>query len=387
MSNTEHISAPVTHKNYTPLFRKLIQTVRTKKLKRNELLVVFFLLEKTLSFGKPKDQLTTGVIAYHTGIRKDRVKAAIQGVLDAGIFDRKPSPRFEYEYSIGKSFLDKHKGHFFAPSLPKNRESFRKTEIFSENRGHTDIYPNNSLPLQIQQPVQLSESTVFNLDISDTPNTSCCCCQDKTLAEQAVQSPQISQQNQKTVAPTKKINQWQWADTKLKLPSSIYKSQRTSVLNILKKGTPEQAKEAIKVFDEMEKKGLVRNPPFLLKTLAEASQYNALIVFDENTPPPKEFIPPVPNSLDDALTRYAEKYGFSAPRQAADFTYMHYRKLLRQERNQRLARNENTQLSQPQIRPKNTAENNPQPDEPKAKKHTKNHTPPDLKTFMKSAGL
>ena len=124
-------SAPATKKAYIPLFRSMTQTICAKKLKRNELLVAIYLLEKTLGFGKPKDQLTTGIIAYHTGIRKDRVKSAIQGVLDSGLFERKTSPRFEYEYQIGQQFLDQHKGHFFAPALPKNGKSFRKSGTYS----------------------------------------------------------------------------------------------------------------------------------------------------------------------------------------------------------------------------------------------------------------
>jgi hypothetical protein len=51
----------------------------------------------------------------------------------------------------------------------------------------------------------------------------------------------------------------------------------------------------------------------------------------------KATLPPVPNALDDSLTRYAEKHGFSEPRQAADFTYYYYRDLLRKERRERLA--------------------------------------------------
>ena len=132
--------------------------------------------------------------------------------------------------------------------------------------------------------------------------------------------------------------QFSWTDTVLELPKSILPNQQRFVLNILKKGTVPQAKEALQVFAEMDKKGLVRNPPFLLKSLAEAAQTDSIIIFDQDTPLPKTkaTIPPVPNALDDGLTRYAEKYGFSAPRQAADFTYFYYRNLLRQERNQRL---------------------------------------------------
>ena len=419
---SSHAPAPAIKEKYIPLFRNLTHAMRTKKLKRNELLVAIFLLEKTLGFGKPKDQLTTGVIAYHTSIRKDRAKEAIQGVLNTGIFDRKPSPRFQYEYSIGQKFLDRHKGHFFAPALPKNREDFHKTEIFSENREHTDIYPFNSLPSHIQQPAPQPE--VIDLANPTILNTNHCCSGQREYNLQSNLSPQpvasasqpMMPQTSNTAPIQHNKNSVDWSAA-LTLPKSISPANHRPLLNIFKRGTEQQAQDTLTVFYDMEHKGLVGNPPFLLKTLALASQENMLIMPDPQAKPmaQKTTIPLVPNALDDSLSRYAEKHGFSAPRQAADFTYFYYRNLLRQERQQRLTQqyNQTDYPAEPNIKttqssvvankntPNSSANANvtksitPTKNSPIAetiqasqvgKKISKNHTP-DLDILMKTAGF
>ena len=396
--------APAAKKKYTPLFRSLTETICAKKLKRNELLVVIFLLEKTLGFGKPRDQLTTGLIAYRTGIRKDRVKSAIQGVLATGLFERKASPRFEYEYQIGQAFLDQHKGHFFAPALPKNGAAFRKTEDFSENRGHTALYPDNSLPSHKLLPLHLQDNNIED-DFSNNENgsggqrvntlqhrQSAPELNPPDSAQMSHQATAVNVSAQKNMQDTAQ-NHYSSSLTQpppniqdtasnhcssslmqplpnmqdtalnhcsnllvepaidgvqtscnwhlsLKLPASLHPANQGSIMNIFKQGTEQQALDTLIVFDDMERKGLVRHTPFLLKTLALASQIDQLIMPDPQQPvmAKKTTLPPVPNALDDSLTRYAEKYHFSAPRQAADFTYYFYRDLLRKERRERLAK-------------------------------------------------
>jgi hypothetical protein len=338
MSSQTLTPAPAAKKKYTPLFRSLTETIRAKKLKRNELLVVVFLLEKTLGFGKPKDRLTTGLIAYSTGIRKDRVKSAINGVLATGLFERKTSPRFEYEYQIGQKFLDQHIGHFFAPALPKNGTAFRKTEIFSEIREHTALYPDKFLPSHKPLPLHCQDNSLEDFDFSNGSDD--CSGQNVNNIQKKTElnhfsSPPIETAAQRVPAPC----DWHLS---LKLPNSLQPANQAAIVNIFKQGTPQQARDTLIVFDDMERKGLVRHTPFLLKTLALASQKDQLIMPDPHQPitAKKATLPPVPNALDDSLTRYAEKHGFSEPRQAADFTYYYYRDLLRKERRERLAKAE-----------------------------------------------
>jgi hypothetical protein len=86
----------------------------------------------------------------------------------------------------------------------------------------------------------------------------------------------------------------------------------------------------------MQDKGLVRNPPLLLKTLAKLSIKGELALPQANTTAliDKPFLPLVPNTLDDKLTAYARQHGFSeAP---AGFGYREYRSMLRKEREARL---------------------------------------------------
>ena len=61
----------------------------------------------------------------------------MQGVLKAGLFEATEHAIFETEYHVPDSFLSGSEPHFFSPSLPKIRESFRKEEPISDNQIHT----------------------------------------------------------------------------------------------------------------------------------------------------------------------------------------------------------------------------------------------------------
>lgn len=58
------------------------------------------LLRQTLGFNKISDALTFGRLAQLTGLRKDHAKAAVQGVLKAGLFKQSEHPDYEFMYTV-----------------------------------------------------------------------------------------------------------------------------------------------------------------------------------------------------------------------------------------------------------------------------------------------
>lgn len=58
------------------------------------------LLRQTLGFKKISDALTFGRLAQLTGLRKDHAKAAVQGVLNAGLFTQAEHPNYDFLYTV-----------------------------------------------------------------------------------------------------------------------------------------------------------------------------------------------------------------------------------------------------------------------------------------------
>ena len=65
-------------------------------------------------------------------------------------------------------------------------------------------------------------------------------------------------------------------DRGLNCQQPLIKATIAFVKPFLSKGTWQQARDALTVFDSMWKKGKVSNPPFLLKALAEKSRKDEL---------------------------------------------------------------------------------------------------------------
>ena len=135
------------------LFRDILKGAITAKLKKNELIMVMALLERTLGYGKAVDANTDSRLEreIESVIRRDHMKIALTGVIKAGIFDREPHPKYQYSYSIGKKFLRRFDGIFFTPTLPKIGNSLPKQEKTSETWGHTALDLNSPISLQFQQ--------------------------------------------------------------------------------------------------------------------------------------------------------------------------------------------------------------------------------------------
>jgi phage replication O-like protein O len=320
------------------LFRNLLNAAIDKKLKQNELKVFIFLLEKTLGYGKRSDRLTTGVIAHSTQIRKDHAKKAIAGLLKSGLFNREKSRHYEFRYTIGKTFLAHFDGIFFTPALPKFGHSLPKLEDAPENWEHTSLDLNPSLSLPI--PPRPTLTVNLGLGGDDLPKERRCGCQideDNFQARPSLTAGVdfIPYATQSAATPIQH-SQWRWQESGLTIPSSISKNNHNFCINILQKGSLQQAQDTLSVYNEMQDKGLVRNPPLLLKTLAKLSIKGELALPQANTTAITKapFIPLVPNTLDDKLTVYAKKHGFSeAP---MGFGYREYRSMLRKEREARL---------------------------------------------------
>ncbi len=137
------------------VFRDLTKDAIDADLGKNAMKVMNSLLHQTIGFGKPTDALTDKRIAQISGVRLDRVRLAIHEVMDTNIFFRIPHDKFEWNYSIGQSYLDAHqkafeekhpeeakagkKPPFFTPFLPKNGNNPQKTDPISGNQSHTAL--------------------------------------------------------------------------------------------------------------------------------------------------------------------------------------------------------------------------------------------------------
>lgn len=136
----------------TPILQ-LIDAALAGDLTKNELKAFLALVRQTLCFGKTSDPLTLKRLATLTQVRKDRLELAIASILQKGLFTRVTHPIFEHEYHVHPQFLPKDAPLFFAPKLPKNGETFRESDDFSEKRIHTIQTNTNLKPTHKQEPV------------------------------------------------------------------------------------------------------------------------------------------------------------------------------------------------------------------------------------------
>ena len=129
--------------------RTLLDAALAADLTQNELKVFLALFRQTLCYGKRTDPLTLKRLVALTGIRKDRISKAIEGVINKGLFERTAHPLFEFAYSIPIRWMGEQDTAFFAPSLLKNRINSQAAETISEKQIHTrsTITASNSTPL------------------------------------------------------------------------------------------------------------------------------------------------------------------------------------------------------------------------------------------------
>lgn len=78
----------------------LIDQALAADLSKSEWRAFAALLRQTVGFNKISDALTFGRLAQITGLRKDHAKAAVQGVLKAGLFSQSEHPDYEFMYTV-----------------------------------------------------------------------------------------------------------------------------------------------------------------------------------------------------------------------------------------------------------------------------------------------
>jgi len=133
------------------LFRNIVEKALAADLTKNEYKALLLLLHKTLGYGKAEDKLTDKHIAFLSGMRIDRSRAAVEGVLKAGLFQRERSAEYQNNYRISDELIQAENGIFFTPALPKNGSKSEKKKVDSEKKRHTALDPlNNNLPQQQQ---------------------------------------------------------------------------------------------------------------------------------------------------------------------------------------------------------------------------------------------
>lgn len=117
--------------------RNLIEAALKADLPKNSSKVFLAVFSKTVGYGKRRDYMTKNQLAGLTGIRKDRLDAALQTLIDLGLFEAKHYEH-SYRFVIPDCFLVAGEDRFFSPSFPVNGEAPQKVGNLPENRVHTD---------------------------------------------------------------------------------------------------------------------------------------------------------------------------------------------------------------------------------------------------------
>lgn len=117
--------------------RNLIEAALKADLPKNSSKVFLAVFSKTVGYGKRRDYMTKNQLAGLTGIRKDRLDAALQTLIDLSLFEVKHYEH-SYRFVIPDCFLVAGEDRFFSPSFPVNGEVTQKTGNLPEKRVHTD---------------------------------------------------------------------------------------------------------------------------------------------------------------------------------------------------------------------------------------------------------
>ena len=144
------------------LARDWIGAALAADLTQNQLKAFLALFHQTLCYGKEADALTDKRLSKLAGVRIDRLKTAVDTLVEKGIIDVSEHCIFNAEYRIPEDLLYANGHAFFVPSLPKIGMDFRKTEEASENRVHTTntFTANNLTPTTTKD----SLSSIFEIE-------------------------------------------------------------------------------------------------------------------------------------------------------------------------------------------------------------------------------
>lgn len=146
------------------LLRNMLDAAINGDLTLNEWRVFAVIVRQTIGFGKRADPLMDSRIAKLSGIRKDRIRHALTGIADKGLFEVTPHKWLDNTYTIPAAFFDGDATpRFFAPSAPLDGETPRVMGDFHHSSGtYRDI------------PLQSPNSTDTNND--DQPSSPVCDC-------------------------------------------------------------------------------------------------------------------------------------------------------------------------------------------------------------------
>lgn len=112
-------------------------------------------IRQTFAYGKSSDPLTFGRISHLTGIRKDRVQKATDGVIDKGVFGMRDHKFFGQEFYVPDEFCTGSEYDFYSPTIPVNGEVPQQTEEKPTQRGHTVSTNTPSTLTPQQQPSEV----------------------------------------------------------------------------------------------------------------------------------------------------------------------------------------------------------------------------------------
>jgi phage replication O-like protein O len=259
------------------LFRDLTKASLDADLNKNEAKVFSALVHQTIGFSKASDNLTDKRLAHLTGMRIDRLRLAIDGVIAKGLFEVEPSRHYDYHYSIAEKFLNDDNA-FFAPHIPKKGIDFSKKEEVSEiknvlpkNRDihtitFTSFNPTYSNPQQ-QSLVQVVSERPVDEIVSE-----------QAIEEMVVQQPieemviqQPVEQLVENLAPKKDV-------VVVDLPKNIEAQHHAACSAALMGLSGEQRQRVLITLEIKQKTEVVYNSVGLLIALAKAEGEGRLIV-------------------------------------------------------------------------------------------------------------
>lgn len=153
----------------------LLDNALAADLSKSEWRAFAALLRQTLGFNKISDALTFGRLAQLTGLRKDHAKAAVQGVLKAGLFSQSEHPDYEFMYTVAHAerveIRRESKPDQEKPAEPKRADLLTYPEEISDETKKGLRQPLSTLPtIQAQNIIDRLAQAIRNPgEIKKTP--------------------------------------------------------------------------------------------------------------------------------------------------------------------------------------------------------------------------
>ena len=239
------------------LFRELTKASLEADLNKNEAKVFSALMHQTLGFSKEADNLTDKRLASLTGVRMDRLRLAIEGVIAKGLFEVAPSKHYDYRYTIAEKFID-HRVVFFAPHILKKGTDFSKKETLSEKK---NVLPKNG-------DIHSITFTSFNPTYSNP--------QQQGSAEVVSEKP-IEKMIENSAPKKEEVVVVDLADFP-DLPKNIEAQHHDACSRALMGLSAEQRQRVLLTLDIKQKTEVIYNSVGLLIALAKAEREGRLIV-------------------------------------------------------------------------------------------------------------